>query len=277
MRNGLIAAHRNGALYLMRGDGSGLRKVPGRGWPAVWTPDRKWLAFSTYTPIETPEVDWIRLDFWLMRPDGSHRHLVARNVPLGAFSPDGKTMAFENDSCAPAYAGACARLEYNTQELYTIGVDGRGLRRLTQNRGYDGRPSWSPDGKRIAYATDSGVRVMDRDGRNSHQLFNGTWDNNPLWSPRGNDILISTRLGRAIIPADGGKPKYLKRGPRGPEWGGAATWSPDGRRIVYLFKRARRWTVHDPLQIWVMNADGTGRHPIAKTLGWSVPSWAPAS
>ena len=151
-KNGLIAAaQRDGSLYLMSADGSGLRKVPGgRPGPAVWTPDGKWLAFTTSHPIVGKRVSWERLDLWLMRSDGTGRHRVARNVSLGAISPDGKTMAFMNDASAPAFTDACEEAAgSNAMEIYTIGVDGRGRRRLTHEPGYDGEPSWSPDGKRI--------------------------------------------------------------------------------------------------------------------------------
>jgi Tol biopolymer transport system component len=274
--NGRIAAARNGVLYVMNRDGAGLRKVP--HWaagPAVWTPDGKWLAFNTGDPITDASGSYTRLDLWLMRPDGTGRRLVARNVPLGAVSPDGKTVAFMNDSCQPDFTAECELGVDNATEIYTIGIDGRGPRRLTHNRWYDGDPSWSPDGERIVFATDFGPRIMDRDGTHVRLVTKGDWSSAPLWSPRGDEILISTPRGWGLVSPAGGEIEYLDPGPRGPEWG--ATWSPDGMRIAYLFRRAREWTAHDPMQIWVMNADGTGRHPITKTFGWAVPSWAPAS
>src|SRR5829696_3362371 len=55
-------------------------------------------------------------------------------------------------------------------DIYTINVDGRGERRLTDTPGLDGFPSWSPDGQRLAFATDRNcgnweIYVMGSDGR----------------------------------------------------------------------------------------------------------------
>jgi hypothetical protein len=37
------------------------------------------------------------------------------------------------------------------QDIFTIGADGRGLKRLTNEPGYDCWPNWSPDGRRIVF------------------------------------------------------------------------------------------------------------------------------
>jgi Tol biopolymer transport system component len=201
-QNGLITSARDGLVYVMKPDGSGLRAISGaRVGPASWMPDGNRMAYNVVHAITDPTGSYFRLDLWLMRRDGTGRRMVARDVPLGSISSDGKTVAFMDDPCPTA---DCGFTGLNPMEIYTIGIDGR-------------------------------------------------------WG---------------VISSQGGDLTYLERGPRGPQWG-AATWSPDGERIAYLFRRARRWTAHDPLQIWVMNADGTGRHPITRTSGWSVPSWAP--
>lgn len=271
-QNGLITSARDGLVYVMKPDGSGLRAISGaRVGPASWMPDGNRMAYNVVHAITDSTGSYFRLDLWLMRRDGTGRRMVARDVPLGSISPDGKTVAFMDDPCPTA---DCGFTGLNPMEVYTIGIDGRNRRRLTRNESYDGDPSWSPDGEEVVFATDSGVRIMDRDGRNSRRLTRGDWASVPYWSPRGDRILVWTLRGWGVISPQGGDLTYLERGPRGPDWG-AATWSPDGERIAYLFRRARRWTAHDPLQIWVMNADGTGRHPITRTSGWSVPSWAP--
>jgi TolB protein len=169
----------------------------------------------------------------------------------------------------------CDEMIQNSQELYTIGIDGRGRHRLTHNGTFDGDPSWSPDGKSIAYATDSGVRIVDRDGRHVRTIIKGAdYSSVPEWSPRGDRILVSG-LGRWRVVATDGHVLYkLEPGPPGPKW--APAWSPDGRQIAYLGERAAQWTAEDPLQVWVMNADGSGRRPLTKSFGWSISSWSPA-
>ena len=62
-----------------------------------------------------------------------------------AWSPDGSQIAFMSN-------------RDGNWEIYLVGADSRGLRRLTQNPSSDGMPAWSPDGKAIAY-------LSDRDGK----------------------------------------------------------------------------------------------------------------
>src|SRR5207247_2418162 len=56
----------------------------------------------------------------------------------GTLSPDGKTIVFTS-------------LRDGDLDIYTMRVDGSGLRRLTSALGYDGGPFFSPDGKLIVY------------------------------------------------------------------------------------------------------------------------------
>ena len=279
-KNGPILAWRwsaEGALYALRADGSQMRKVaelPAHGVAPLRLGD--WIYYNTVLPITTPKVSYFRIDLWRMRPDGTRRRLVARNVPLDALSPDGRTIAFSEDACTSGgFNERCDEMTQNSTELYTIGIDGRGRRRLTHNGTYDGEPSWSPDGKSIAFATDTGVWIIDRDGRHVRTLIKGAdYSSVPEWSPVGDRILVSG-LGRwRVVSTDGSLLYKLGPGPPGPKW--APVWSPDGRRIAYLGERAKQWTAEDPLQVWVMNADGSGRRPLTRSFGWSISSWSPA-
>ena len=278
-RNGVIYAWKSGgALYAVKPDGTSLRKVADVPRSGV-TPVRvgEWILYDDVVAITTPKVSYYRLDLWKMRPDGSNKQLVARNVPLDALSPDGKTIAFSEDTCmTKGYDESCYDAVKNPMELYTIGIDGTHRRRLTHDDGYDGDPSWSPDGKLIAYATDTGTRVMRRDGTGVRHLTDGEFLSLAIWSPRGDRLLIAPFGKRwRVVSTNGKTVDVLKPGPPGPKW--RPVWSPDGRQIAYVAKRAKQWTGEDPLQIWVMNADGSGRHPVTTTFGWSVASWAPAS
>jgi TolB protein len=60
-------------------------------------------------------------------------------------------------------------------EVYAVNLDGTGLKRLTSNSANDGLPTWSPDGRSIAFVSNrSGawaIWVMDASGDNQRKLF----------------------------------------------------------------------------------------------------------
>ena len=106
-----------------------------------------------------------------------------------SFSPDGKQVVFM--SPRPL-----------TPQLYTMNVDGTGLRLLTPvvpgKRSYRTGPDWSPKGDLIAYQQQNGdfqvwmIRVKDRV---MTQLTNEGENEDPAWAPDGRHISITRRLG----------------------------------------------------------------------------------
>jgi TolB protein len=62
-----------------------------------------------------------------------------------------------------------------TWEIYSMSLDGTGVKRLTNNAALDGLPVWSPDGKTIAFVSDQGgawaVWAMSPNGANLRKLF----------------------------------------------------------------------------------------------------------
>lgn len=82
-------------------------------------------------------------------------------------------------------------------DIYTIDIDGIGLKALTFASQYDGSPVWSPDGSRIAFVSkrdgNTEIYVMRADGTGQTRLtFLGGSDFSPTWSPDG-------KIGRAHV------------------------------------------------------------------------------
>jgi dipeptidyl aminopeptidase/acylaminoacyl peptidase len=115
-----------------------------------------------------------------------------------AFSPRGDEVLFLSNREPDPDAN-------NNSDIFAVDLNGQ-TRQLTQTRGCEFDPIWSPDGKSIAYtATTRDVTTIDSVAEDTH-----------LW----------------VIPASGGAGKELAteqdRRVRDPRW------SPDGRSILYL-------------------------------------------
>jgi Tol biopolymer transport system component len=149
-------------LYTVRSDGTGLRRVMkiGARWP-TWSPTGR-IAFVNWDDQHrqpVPPADGL----YTVRPDGSRlRRLFGRYWGTGQqpdWSPDGGRIAFR------------AR-----NHIFTLGADGRGLRRLTgPKRNPLGQgssdPTWSPDGKYIAFIRDYDLYVMRSNGSGLRRLI----------------------------------------------------------------------------------------------------------
>src|SRR5215217_3553186 len=78
-------------------------------------------------------------------------------------------------------------------EIYTINPNGRGKFQLTHNNEIDLEPSYSPDGKRIAYARSDGhdqeIYTINAGGKDKIQLTHNNKDDfEPSYSPNGKRI-----------------------------------------------------------------------------------------
>ena len=172
------------------------------------------------------------------------------------FSPDRQRIAFTCFTDSPPFS-----------EIYLIGADGTGMIQLTNltpaglGAAY---PSWSPDGKRIAFVTplNPNLYVVEvADGSVMQLTHNGA--RRPDWSPDGRKLTFNrntTQFSRTttqvyvadVADPDGSaiqltsasfdNPTAANQNPR---------WSPDGQKITFESTRDGN------REIYVMNADGT--------------------
>ncbi len=155
-------------VYIMNSDGSNIRRLTDRvgydGGP-WFSPDGKKIVWRAWYPETEDEKSMWRqcmendyiipmpLDLWIMDSDGSNKRLILKNGATNfapSWHPDGKRIIFSSNM--DDWKADKKRFGHNF-ELYIINMDGTGLKRITYNNVFDGFPMFSPDGKKIVFAS----------------------------------------------------------------------------------------------------------------------------
>jgi Tol biopolymer transport system component len=139
-----------------------------------WSPDGRSIAFERYWMSPEPGASWDSAALFVVGADGGNLHRVTPSSvqAIGpAWSPDGTQLAFDgSDMAVNADGTSVMTIKY---DVYTIGVDGGGLARLTDD-GISALPDWTSGGRlafvRNAAPTDSEHWIMDADGGNVARL-----------------------------------------------------------------------------------------------------------
>lgn len=234
-------------------------------WAPSFSADGRWLAFLSDGDGDSD------VQLWRMPGKGGRARQVSRisgGISDYALSPDGRRAVVVAETGGPK-ANAAGTTPPVVIDRYQFKEDGRGYldaRRqqllivdlktgkatpLTHGDFDHWLPSWSPDGRSIAFV--SKRRGPDPDRNLDFDVF--------------------------VVAATGGEPRRMgdfAGSDMDPTWESRPDWSPDSKRLVWLRSAEDRWIYYAPQQM-VVGDVSTGR---ARPVAWidrSVyhPRWAP--
>ena len=228
----LFGSYRDGddELFVMDADGRNVRQLTrntAADLTAQWSPDGRWIAFTSDRARRQEH------EIHVMRADGTGARRLIRTVNhprwqdaqfSPTWSPDGKRILFT------------LTVSDGNPELYVVGVNGRGLKRLTFTGG-------------------STEKLGD--------------DTMPHWS-RGRVVFVSNREGQSDVwtmRPDGTGQRPVARRKATDDWNPRI--APGGGRIAFT-----EYVIGgDERSVWTMNADGSGAR---RVVAGSEPDWRPA-
>lgn len=211
----------------------------GDGFPN-WAPSGRLIAFQRVVSADpTQPVGFTAI--FVMRADGTH----VRQITLPSADPSQSSPVFDQ---APGWAPDGSRLAFERfsddrghQAIFTVRLDGTGLKRITPWNLDASQPYYSPDGRWIVFRSNE-----------PSDIKGNVW----LVHPNGRGL-------HAITHTPAGKGKWQ-----------SCAFSPDGRLIV----SALTPIIHREQQnadVYVMRLDGSHRRNVTVTpKSWeSAPDW----
>jgi Tol biopolymer transport system component len=233
-------------IYTMRANGTHIKQLThfgptGGAYQPSWSPDGTQIVFST-----TLHSSSNGFSLYIMNADGSGKHPMhpRKGSPIptpgnnARWSPDGSKIAW--DSCVNC-AGGRINIEIF---MYTFKTDSVIQITHTHYPVTNQHPTWSPDSKKIAFATNrdyiyadsaryrQDLYVINTDGTQLQRLTQSGKATRPKWSPDRNKIayewnIHGNRVFLYYIISD-----KIKKLNTGLAFSGVVNWSANGEELL---------------------------------------------
>lgn len=178
-----------------------------RAGEGYFSPDGQWIVYQAY-PVGYPFYQ-----IYVQKLGETTPRLLSTGrgrTTCAYFAPDGQSLILASSHTDPkidetelkardeAARGGRRRYQWDFDpymDIYSINLNGTGLKRLTDAEGYDAEGSFSPDGKHIVFTSsrdgDPDLYIMNADGTGVRQLTNVPgYDGGPFYSPDGQWVIF---------------------------------------------------------------------------------------
>jgi TolB protein len=214
-------------------------------------------------------------DIWTHDVQTAQQNKIIDNAFNPAFSPDGKSIAYDASRSGPHRIWLSDSKGHNPQQISTD----------TSEEASHVRPRWSTDGKRLVFQnierTRFNVRTIDLDGRKLTSITDDANNNlNPIWSVRDDRIYFSSdrgggyniwSVGVSRTGEPSGQPVQVTTG-AGQDV--ELALSPDGKRLLFsvLKQNADLWKL--PVNPATGKLAGPAENVVSTTREDSRGSWS---
>lgn len=247
-----------------------LTNSPGLDIDPAWSPDGAQIAFASNREEGTG------FQVYVMNADGSGQKMLGPVQPGDnnhpTWSPDGNQIAFQSKR------DTNSNPQDDNLDIYVMNSDGSNIRALTIHGADDSEPSWSPDGRKIAFLSErSGqdeVYLMDTEGANLEQLTELPVLKSGLsWSSDGQDVIFEGSGDLYIVDVETKEVTRLTSTANFNE--ATPAWAQNDSSVIFSSDRTGNW------ELYILNISEPGESALQQITDDPAvdrsPDWSPCN